>query len=387
MLLDGVDLRDVARGGVSAVAALVPQQTFMFDDTVRGNVTLGGDYTDEQVWAALRIAQATGFVQRAAAGLDTRVGERGATLSGGQRQRIALARAVIRRPQLLVLDDATSAVDPAVEQAILAGLREASAGTTVLVRRLPHVDHHPRRRDRLHRGRPGARPRHPQPSCEQRCAGYQRLVTAYAREAAERAAVAADEEAADGMSTSIDATSSLGHRWPRCAAGSTCRRSCAVGCGVTLGAGRGHHGRADRRPVRRPADDRPRPARQGRPRPRAGHPLRRCSRSIAVAVTALSAYAVNVRLFRASEAGLASLRIKAFRHIHDLSMLTQNTERRGSMVCRVTSDVDTISQFVQFGGIMLVLSLGQIAVATGLMLFYSPQLTRWCGSASCPCCS
>ncbi|WP_406831060.1 ABC transporter ATP-binding protein [Pedococcus sp. KACC 23699] len=96
---------------------------------------------------------------------------------------------------------------------------------------------------------------------------------------------------------------------------------------------------------------------------------------IAVAATAVTAYAVNVRLFRASEAGLATLRLRAFRHIHDLSMLTQNTERRGSMVSRVTSDVDTISQFVQFGGIILILSLGQIAVATALMLFYSPLLT------------
>jgi putative ABC transport system ATP-binding protein len=96
---------------------------------------------------------------------------------------------------------------------------------------------------------------------------------------------------------------------------------------------------------------------------------------ITVVTTALSAYAVNVRLFRASEAGLASLRLRAFRHIHDLSTLTQNTERRGSMVSRVTSDVDTISQFVQFGGIILILSLGQIAVATALMVFYSPLLT------------
>ena len=96
---------------------------------------------------------------------------------------------------------------------------------------------------------------------------------------------------------------------------------------------------------------------------------------VAVAVTACSAYVVNVRLFRASESGLATLRLKAFRHIHDLSMLTQNTERRGSMVSRVTSDVDTISMFVQFGGIILILSLGQIVVATGLMLFYSPALT------------
>lgn len=96
---------------------------------------------------------------------------------------------------------------------------------------------------------------------------------------------------------------------------------------------------------------------------------------VAVALTALCAYAVNVRLFRASESGLATLRLRGFRHIHDLSMLTQNTERRGSMVSRVTSDVDTISQFVQFGGIILILSLGQIAVATGLMFVYSPLLT------------
>ncbi|GAB3445536.1 ABC transporter ATP-binding protein [Phycicoccus ginsengisoli] len=95
---------------------------------------------------------------------------------------------------------------------------------------------------------------------------------------------------------------------------------------------------------------------------------------IAVVATALSAYAVNVRLYRASEAGLATLRLRGFRHIHDLSMLTQNTERRGSMVSRVTSDVDTISQFVQFGGIILILSLGQIVVATGLMVYYSPLL-------------
>ncbi len=97
--------------------------------------------------------------------------------------------------------------------------------------------------------------------------------------------------------------------------------------------------------------------------------------SAVVVVTGTCAYAVNVRLFRASESGLATLRIKAFRHIHDLSVLTQSTERRGSMVSRVTSDVDTISQFVQSGGIALVLSLGQIAVATALMLVYSPALT------------
>ena len=93
-----------------------------------------------------------------------------------------------------------------------------------------------------------------------------------------------------------------------------------------------------------------------------------------VVVTAFSAYFVNVRLFRSSESGLATLRLKAFRHIHDLSMLTQNTERRGSLVSRVTSDVDTISMFVQFGGLMLMINVAQITLATVLMLVYSPLL-------------
>ncbi|NMM32229.1 MAG: ABC transporter ATP-binding protein [Cellulomonas sp.] len=84
---------------------------------------------------------------------------------------------------------------------------------------------------------------------------------------------------------------------------------------------------------------------------------------------------VNVRLFRASESGLATLRVKAFRHVHDLSILTQDSERRGSLVSRVTSDVDTISLFVQWGGIMLLVSILQIAVATALMAVYSWQLT------------
>jgi putative ABC transport system ATP-binding protein len=95
---------------------------------------------------------------------------------------------------------------------------------------------------------------------------------------------------------------------------------------------------------------------------------------VGVVVTALSAYLVNVRLFRASESGLATLRIKAFRHIHDLAMLTQNTERRGSLVSRVTSDVDTISMFVQFGGLMLMINVAQISLATILMVVYSPPL-------------
>ena len=129
ILLDGVDLRDLGRGELAEVAAVVPQTAFLFDDDVRGNVTLGAPVSDEQVWAALRAAQADGFVAALPQGLDTRLGERGTSLSGGQRQRISLARALVRRPRLLVLDDATSAVDPEVEARILSALR-ASTGAT-----------------------------------------------------------------------------------------------------------------------------------------------------------------------------------------------------------------------------------------------------------------
>jgi ATP-binding cassette subfamily B protein len=97
--------------------------------------------------------------------------------------------------------------------------------------------------------------------------------------------------------------------------------------------------------------------------------------AVLVVLTAICAYLVNLRLFRATEGGLATLRIGAFRHVHDLSVLTQSTERRGSLVSRVTSDVDTISNFVQFGGLLLILSALQLTVATVLMLIYSPLLT------------
>ncbi len=125
VLLDGTDLRDLAPGALAEHVALVPQQAFLFDDTVRGNVALGADVPDEEVWRALRTAQADGFVAALPDGLDTRLGERGTSLSGGQRQRLSLARALVRRPRLLVMDDATSAVDPEVEARILAALREA----------------------------------------------------------------------------------------------------------------------------------------------------------------------------------------------------------------------------------------------------------------------
>jgi ATP-binding cassette, subfamily B, bacterial len=131
--LDGFDLRELHPGAVPGHAALVFQHTFLFDDTVRENITLGGAFSDEEVCAAARLAQADDFVRALPAGYDTVIGERGTTLSGGQRQRLALARALVRKPRLLILDDATSSVDPVVERAILRGLREADLPSTVLV--------------------------------------------------------------------------------------------------------------------------------------------------------------------------------------------------------------------------------------------------------------
>ena len=105
----------------------------------------------------------------------------------------------------------------------------------------------------------------------------------------------------------------------------------------------------------------------GRPGRPGAHPAVRAHGRAGDRLTAVAAYAMNVRLYRTTESGLATLRTRAFRHVHDLSILTQNAERRGSMVSRVTSDVDTISTFMQWGGVLLIVSLGQLTVATVLM--------------------
>ncbi|MFI5492089.1 ABC transporter ATP-binding protein [Actinoplanes sp. NPDC051859] len=132
--LDGTPLPELSESGLAGATALVPQIPFIFDDSVRGNVTLDrAGVDDDAAWSALRLAEADGFVANLPEGLDTAVGERGTSLSGGQRQRLTLARALAGRPRLLVLDDATSAVDPRVEAAILASLRGADAGASILV--------------------------------------------------------------------------------------------------------------------------------------------------------------------------------------------------------------------------------------------------------------
>lgn len=97
--------------------------------------------------------------------------------------------------------------------------------------------------------------------------------------------------------------------------------------------------------------------------------------AVALVVTAVCGYLTNARLARASETALSALRVRAFRHIHDLSVLHQATERRGTLVARVTADVDTVSMFISHGGVHLIVNVAQLLLATGLMLYYSWQLT------------
>ena len=131
--LDGVDLRQYDPTAVRSEVALVFQETFLFADTVRENVTLGDPVDDTELERAASIAHASAFVHRLPNGWDTVVGERGVTLSGGQRQRLALTRALLRGPRVLILDDATSAVDPVIESAILRDLRTSLETTTLVV--------------------------------------------------------------------------------------------------------------------------------------------------------------------------------------------------------------------------------------------------------------
>jgi ATP-binding cassette subfamily B protein len=133
--IEGIDVRDATLASLREQVGVVFEEAFLFSDTVHENIAYGRpDATREQVRAAARVAGAERFIDALPDGFDTVVGERGLTLSGGQRQRIALARAVVSDPRILVLDDATSAVDTTTEEAIHAELRAVMAGrTTILV--------------------------------------------------------------------------------------------------------------------------------------------------------------------------------------------------------------------------------------------------------------
>ncbi|WOT36728.1 ABC transporter ATP-binding protein [Streptomyces coeruleorubidus] len=134
VLVGGHDVRELTLESLRAAIGLVPEDSFLFSDTVRNNIAYGRpDATQEQIEQAARAAQADRFISELPDGYDTTVGEHGLTLSGGQRQRVALARAILSDPRLLVLDDATSAVDARVEHEIHEALKEVMRGRTTLL--------------------------------------------------------------------------------------------------------------------------------------------------------------------------------------------------------------------------------------------------------------
>jgi ATP-binding cassette, subfamily B, bacterial len=130
----GYDVAEVTRDSLRAAIGLVMEDSFLFSTTVQANIAYGRpDATEEEILAAAHAAQAHEFIVKLPQGYDTVVGEQGLTLSGGQRQRVALARALVTDPRVLVLDDATSAIDPRLEAEIHAALREVMRGRTTLI--------------------------------------------------------------------------------------------------------------------------------------------------------------------------------------------------------------------------------------------------------------
>ena len=132
--IDGVDVRNLSLADLRRAVGLVFSETFLFSDTVRANIAFARpDATDEEIESAARLAGAQDFVERLPNGYETLLGERGYSLSGGQRQRLAIARAIVADPAVLILDDATSAVDATKEHEIRTALAEVMLGRTTLV--------------------------------------------------------------------------------------------------------------------------------------------------------------------------------------------------------------------------------------------------------------
>lgn len=131
--IDSVDLRDVRQQSLRSAIGFVPQEVVLFNDTLRFNLAYARpEARDDEILAAARRAQLGAFIDGLPAGLDTRVGERGLKLSGGEKQRVGVARAILRDPPILVLDEATSSLDSGTEEEVQAALREAARGRTTL---------------------------------------------------------------------------------------------------------------------------------------------------------------------------------------------------------------------------------------------------------------
>ncbi|MFB7663833.1 ABC transporter ATP-binding protein [Kitasatospora sp. NPDC056138] len=385
--LYGHDLRELTLDSVRGTVGIVPEDSFLFSESVRTNIAYGHpDATDEQVEAAARAARADGFIAELPEGYDTKVGEQGLTLSGGQRQRIALARAILSDPQVLLLDDATSAVDPQIEAEIHEALSSVMAGrTTLLIAHRRSTLHLADRIAVLEGGRLIDLGTHEE--LEERCPRYRALIT--------------DPEAADRPAPATAAVRAGQPEAPRDGA-------------VRPGAG----GRAEsaapdkaellaRVAALPPATDTPdvpvAAAEAGDPDFSLGRLLKPFRRPLAVAlvlvaldsaaglalpvlirhgiddgvsraamsgvvVAALAALAVvlldwlvqaaETRVSgRTGERVLYTLRLKIFAHLNRLGLDYYERELSGRIMTRMTTDVDSISSFLQTGVVTAVISV------------------------------
>ena len=173
----GVDVRRLETERLWSMIGLVPQKAYLFSGTVRSNLLHGKpDATDEELWSALEIAQAADFVREMPEGLDSAITQGGTNVSGGQRQRLAIARAVVRRPDIYLFDDSFSALDLATDARLRAALRPVTRERDGAARR-PAGLHDPRRRpDPRARGRRRGRPGHAIDDLLDTCPTYQEIV-------------------------------------------------------------------------------------------------------------------------------------------------------------------------------------------------------------------
>ncbi|OEV02797.1 ABC transporter ATP-binding protein [Streptomyces oceani] len=427
----GHDVRDLTLDSLRSAIGLVPEDSFLFSDTIRANIAYGApDATDEQIRTAARAAQADGFVSELPYGYDTTVGEQGLTLSGGQRQRIALARAILTDPRLLVLDDATSAVDARVEHEIHEALRGVMAGRTTLL--IAHRQSTLALADRiavLDRGRLVDCGTHEELTA--RCGLYRRLLTdpeELAETERDPAGLAGHDahHTVDGVTPELwvrrDGSSGPDHQLP--SGGDAAQSGRPGGFGGELAALPGSPELLARVAALPPADDTPQIDEARAEQPEDSYGLRRLMRgfgrplAIALAFVALDALAglllpILIRhgidegvqqlalgavwlaaglalvvvlgqwaaqtaaLFltgRVGERMLYSLRVKIFAQLQRLGLDYYESHLAGAVMTRMTTDVDALSTFLQTGLVTALVSLLTFLGILVALVVLDPQL-------------
>ncbi|MEW2439533.1 ABC transporter ATP-binding protein [Streptomyces caniferus] len=391
--IGGTDIREFTFDALRGALGAVPEETFLFAASVRDNIAFGRpDASDAEIRAAARIAQADAFVTALPDGYDTPVGERGQSLSGGQRQRIALARALLTEPRLLVLDDATSAVDTHVEAAIHDGLRALMAGRTTLITarrkstlamadriavldggRLADTGTHtellarcPLYRDLFHGTGPEARDRAEAPAAAAPAAPSHRQGPPPEPEPAPagRPAPSAAEHTPDVDEAA--ATRDTGGRFGL--------RDLLRGFGIPLGLGLllvvadAAGGLAQ-----------PYAVRQGVEASLGSAPAAlwaACAGALLIVLLRWAAQWGSLRTTgRTGERVLYALRLRVFAHLHRLGLDHFEKESAGRTMTRMTTDVDSLSAFVQSGLVALLVSLLTLTgVTVALLLVDSSML-------------